>query len=83
MPIIINCKSIIKSNPKIETDSALIVRRMKEYMLEYYKNKFPTPLSKFGDANPGIPIDDIIDIFGKKDTVDIKRIKKYLGIEAK
>ena len=74
-------KEMIKKNPYTETDSAMVVRRMKEYMLKYYKNKYPTPLSKFGDANPGIPIEDIVDLFSKKDTVDIKKIKKYLGID--
>ncbi len=70
-----------KNNSQIETDSAMIVRRMKKYMLEYYKNKFPTPLSKFGDPSPGIPIDKIVDLFSKKDTVDMKKIKKYLGLD--
>jgi len=74
-------KEMIKKNPQTETDSAMVVRRMKEYMLKYYKDKYPTPISKFGDANPGIPIEDIFDLFSKKVTVDKKKIKKYLGID--
>ena len=73
----------IKKNPQIETDSSMVVRRMRKYMIDYYKFKYPTPLSKFGDGNPGIPIDKILDLFSRDDTVDVKRIKKYLGLDTK
>ena len=70
----------IKNDPKIETDSAMVVRRMRKYMLDYYKHKFPTPLSKFGEGNPGIPIDKILDLFSSDEDIDEKKIKKYLNI---
>jgi hypothetical protein len=71
----------VKHDKNIETDSAMAVRRMKKYMLDYYKNKFPTPLSKFGNATPGIPIDKILDLFRKDNKEEIKKIKKYFNLE--
>lgn len=74
-------KEHIKNDPKIETDSALIVRRMRRYIRDYYKYKYPTPLSEFGDPNPGIPIDKILDIFSSEEEIDVKKIKKYLNLD--
>lgn len=83
-PSLLALKSVmseyIKNTPKIETDSAMVVRRMRKYMLDYYKYKFPTPLSKFGDPTPGIAIDKIIEFINGNEDVDVKKIKKYLRI---
>lgn len=64
-----------------ESDSAFIVRRLKESVIDYYRIKYPTPLSEFGEPNQGIAIDKIIDLFSADDDIDEKKIKKYLGIE--
>lgn len=70
----------MKTETIVETDSAFIVRRLKESLIQYYKDKYPTPLSKFGDGNSGIAIDKIIDLFSSDD-IDEKKIKEYLNIK--
>lgn len=74
-------KEMIRKNPIVESDTVKAIKGLKKSLIEYYKNKYPTPLSKFGNANPGIPIKDILDLFSKEDTTDIKKIKEYLGLD--
>jgi len=71
----------LKNNPTEKSDSAETVETIRNVMQNYIKSKYPTPIHKFGDGSPGIPIDKILDIFSKDDTVDIKKIKKYLKLE--
>jgi hypothetical protein len=71
----------IKNEPAIETDSALIVRRLRKYMSDHYKYKYPTPLSEFGEGNTGIPIDKILDLFSGEDDIDEKKIREYLKLD--
>lgn len=70
----------MKTETIVKTDSAFIVRRLKESLIQYYEDKYPTPLSKFGERNSGIAIDKIIDIF-KSEDIDEKKIKEYLNIK--
>ena len=71
----------LKNNPIKISDSAKTVERIRNVMQNYFKNKYPTPVHKFGDGSPGIPIDKILDIFSGSDTVDVKKIKRYLKLE--
>lgn len=71
----------LKNNPFEVSDSAKIVEKLRTVMQNYFRSKYPTPLHKFGDGSPGIPIDKILDIFSEDDTVDVKKIKKYLQLE--
>lgn len=71
----------IKNDPKVETDSAFAVRRLRENVLDYYKNKYPTPLSKFGDQPKGIAIDKIIKMFSGEDEEETRKIKRYLELD--
>ena len=63
------------------SDSAKTAETIKNVMQNYFRSKYPTPVHKFGDGSPGIPIDKIVDLFSKEDTVDVKKIKKYLKLE--
>ena len=74
-------KEMIRKNPIVESDTLKAIKGLKKSLIEYYKNKYPTPLSKFGEQNSGIPIDKILDFFSKDDTTDIKKIKEYLGLD--
>ena len=57
----------IKNNPIKKTEEEVAIQGLKKYMRDYYKIKYPTPLSKFGDPGSGsmisIPIDAIIELF--------------------
>lgn len=69
----------IKNNPILKSDSAKVAEGIRNFMQDYYKSKYPTPVHKFGDGSPGLAIDKIINIF-KSNDVDEEKIKKYLKI---
>jgi hypothetical protein len=74
-------KDQLKNNSIKISDSARTVETIKSIMQNYFKSKYPTPVHKFGDGSPGIPIDKILDIFRGDDTLDVKKIKRYLKLE--
>ena len=74
-------KDKLKNNSIKLSDSAKTAETIKIVMQNYFRSKYPTPVHKFGDGSPGIPIDKILDIFSADDTVDVNKIKRYLKLE--
>lgn len=74
-------KDQLRNNSLNLSDSAKAAETIKIVMQNYFRIKYPTPVHKFGDGSPGIPIDKILDIFFGEDTLDVKKIKRYLKLE--
>ncbi|MCP5062845.1 MAG: hypothetical protein GY936_10315, partial [Ignavibacteriae bacterium] len=57
----------IKNKVIRKTEAEIAVDGLKKQMMVYYKLKYPTPLSKFGNPGRGsmfsIPINDIVELF--------------------
>ena len=73
-------KEYLKNNPKLETEEEIAIKRLRNYFQNYFKQRYPTPPSKFGETR-GIPIDKIIVLFKGNDDIDIIKIRKYLRLD--